>query len=308
MKTIYTLVLLIFCASANGQTDRQGSADHPLVSRYVGSIIVDYQVREYDQYTLALGPKTEEKKPAEPNRTLEGKVTRIVYKNPQDAGVFVVVKSYEKALLSSGYVEMYRCSKAACGLWLSRHFPAGAASGVQGLDPDNQEYRVYKGNNKGLPVYIALYVMFNKYRNETYSRVEVVELTEMPTDKVSAAQIGTDIRDQGKSVVYDLFFDTNKADLKPESKPALEAVAEALRKDPALKLYVVGHTDNIGGLEANADLSLRRAQAVVDALVKDYAIAAGRLAPKGLGFLAPVAPNTTEAGRALNRRVELVPQ
>ncbi|MDX2135804.1 MAG: hypothetical protein SFV52_13525 [Saprospiraceae bacterium] len=75
------------------QTDRPGSADHPLVSRYAGAVIVDYQTREYDRYELALGAKTEEKKAADPGKALEGKVTRIVYKNPKDAGVFAVIKS-----------------------------------------------------------------------------------------------------------------------------------------------------------------------------------------------------------------------
>ncbi|MFZ4632944.1 MAG: OmpA family protein [Saprospiraceae bacterium] len=309
MKAFLPFLLALFIQHLlPAQTDIKGSADHPFVSRYTGAIIVDYQVREFDQYDLALGPKTAEKTPADPLKTLEGKVTRIVYKNPKDAGVFAVIKSYEKALTGAGYTEMYRCSKENCGLWFSRHFQKGLETGVQELVKEDQEYRVYKGTKNGLPVYIAVYAMYNKYRLETYSRVEVVELTEMPADKVSAAQIGADIKDQGRSVVYDIFFDTNKADVKPESKPALEAIAETLKKDPTLKLYVVGHTDNVGGLDANIDLSMRRAQAVVSALVKDYAVAAGRLTPKGLGFLAPVAPNTAEAGRGRNRRVELVPQ
>ena len=79
-----------------------------------------------------------------------------------------------------------------------------------------------------------------------------------------------------------------------------------MKATPALKLHVVGHTDNAGGLEGNFDLSKRRAGAVKDALVKQYGIAADRLTANGVSYLAPVSTNGTDAGRAKNRRVELV--
>ncbi|MGK9167168.1 OmpA family protein [Inquilinus limosus] len=81
-----------------------------------------------------------------------------------------------------------------------------------------------------------------------------------------------------------------------------------MKDDPAVKLHVVGHTDNVGGVETNMTLSRARAAAVVAALVKQYGVPAGRLNPAGVGPLAPVAPNTTDEGRAQNRRVELIPQ
>lgn len=68
----------------------------------------------------------------------------------------------------------------------------------------------------------------------------------------------------------------------------------------------MSHTDNVGSLEYNMELSLKRAKAVVNALVKDYAIRKERLQAFGVGFLAPVASNETEEGRAKNRRVELI--
>jgi outer membrane protein OmpA-like peptidoglycan-associated protein len=89
--------------------------------------------------------------------------------------------------------------------------------------------------------------------------------------------------------------------------PALDEIAKLLKKEPELKLHVVGHTDNEGGLAFNMNLSKRRAEAVVNALVKNYGITAKRLTANGVAYLAPVAVNTTEEGRARNRRVELVP-
>jgi len=81
-----------------------------------------------------------------------------------------------------------------------------------------------------------------------------------------------------------------------------------LKANPTLKVYVVGHTDNVGVLAANIDLSKRRAASVVDALTTQYGISASRLQPYGDGPYAPIASNDAEDGRALNRRVELVKQ
>ena len=100
--------------------------------------------------------------------------------------------------------------------------------------------------------------------------------------------------------------DTSKADLKPESTPSLNEIGKLLKSQPNLKVYIVGHTDNVGGFDYNMGLSQRRAKSVVDRLVQSYGIAANRLHPVGAGLIAPVASNDDEAGRAKNRRVEIV--
>jgi outer membrane protein OmpA-like peptidoglycan-associated protein len=79
-----------------------------------------------------------------------------------------------------------------------------------------------------------------------------------------------------------------------------------LKMNGKLNLYVIGHTDMTGDLKHNLELSENRAKAVVDALVKDYGIAAKRLTGKGVGPLCPVTTNKTKEGKQLNRRVELV--
>ena len=75
-----------------------------------------------------------------------------------------------------------------------------------------------------------------------------------------------------------------------------------------MKVHVVGHTDNVGGMDANMELSRDRAEAVVQALVKDHGVAVSRLNAYGDGPYAPVASNDTDEGKAKNRRVELVKQ
>ncbi len=105
-----------------------------------------------------------------------------------------------------------------------------------------------------------------------------------------------------------MFFDTGKADIKPESKPQLDEMAKLLDADKSIRVFIVGHTDNQGVYDANVSLSQRRAEAIVAVLVRDYRIDAKRLIAKGVANLAPVASNEADAGRTKNRRVELVRQ
>ncbi|WP_460583292.1 OmpA family protein [Hymenobacter arcticus] len=104
-------------------------------------------------------------------------------------------------------------------------------------------------------------------------------------------------------VLNNIFFDFGKATLRPESTAELERLRKLLTEQPALRLEMAGHTDNIGKPAANQDLSQRRAQAVV-AYLTQHGVAAARLAAAGYGDTRPVAPNTSAGGRQLNRRTE----
>jgi outer membrane protein OmpA-like peptidoglycan-associated protein len=123
-----------------------------------------------------------------------------------------------------------------------------------------------------------------------------------------AAAFGNDIRATGHAAVYGINFDTGKSTIKPESAQAIGEIAKLLTADPSLKVFVVGHTDTVGGVDSNIKLSQDRAEAVLQALVRDHGIAPARLRASGCGPFAPVASNDTEEGRAKNRRVELVKQ
>jgi len=125
---------------------------------------------------------------------------------------------------------------------------------------------------------------------------------------VKADEMAKSIASSGRVALYGILFDFNKADIKPESKPALEEIAKLLKTDTNLTLHVVGHTDNVGSYDANLTLSKRRAEAVVAALTSEHGISAARLTANGVANLAPVAVNSTDEGRAKNRRVELVPR
>ncbi|HXM17173.1 MAG TPA: OmpA family protein [Candidatus Tumulicola sp.] len=106
--------------------------------------------------------------------------------------------------------------------------------------------------------------------------------------------------------IYGIHFDFNSATVRKESQPVIRDIADILKQHADWKLTIEGHTDNVGGAAYNLDLSKRRAEAVRSILVTRYAIAAARLSSAGYGFTHPKASNATEAGRAENRRVELV--
>lgn len=119
-------------------------------------------------------------------------------------------------------------------------------------------------------------------------------------------KIEQDLAQNGRAEIYGIYFDFNSATLRPESGPVLKEIADALQHNPAWKIKIEGHTDNVGGDAYNLLLSQRRAGAVKQALSTEYRITPDRMMPQGFGSSRPKASNDTVEGRALNRRVELV--
>ena len=109
----------------------------------------------------------------------------------------------------------------------------------------------------------------------------------------------------GKIITYAITFDIGKANIKSESMTEINRIAQLMKDNGDLKFEVQGHTDNTGTVAGNQKLSEQRAQAIVNKLV-EMGIAANRLSAKGMGQSAPLADNSTDEGRAKNRRVEFV--
>ncbi len=107
-------------------------------------------------------------------------------------------------------------------------------------------------------------------------------------------------------VIKGLMFETNKADIKPQSLKNLKEVLVVISQNPGLKLEIQGHTDNVGAKEYNQKLSEQRAQATMNYFIKN-GVSSNQLTARGYGLAKPVASNETPSGRAVNRRVELHP-
>ncbi|MDC0737599.1 OmpA family protein [Cognatishimia sp. SS12] len=122
----------------------------------------------------------------------------------------------------------------------------------------------------------------------------------IPGDVAKALDVG------GHAILHDLAFETGSAVLEDRDFASLNALAAYLADHPNLRIALVGHTDNVGALENNIALSEKRATAVRDHLVTNHGVALSQLEAQGVGYLAPVASNLTDAGRTANRRVEAV--
>ena len=209
-----------------------------------------------------------------PKLHLEGALQTIIYQFPRSARKPQVVRNLNTALRNAGYIFDYDSG------------PGGVFTAHMGK------------------TYVLVQIDWGLSYSET-----ILTQTQLKQEVVAdAAALSSGLAKNGHMVVEGILFDTAKADLKPESKTALEQISKMLKQDPKMKVYVVGHTDNVGGLASNMDLSKRRSAAVVQALTSQYGVAADLLAPYGDGPYAPVASNDTEDGRSLNRRVELVKQ
>ena len=130
-----------------------------------------------------------------------------------------------------------------------------------------------------------------------------VALYEQKATDLSAVEKA--IAETGKFVTNNILFETGKATLKPESMEEIQKVAEYMKKNPSARFEVQGHTDNQGSDKVNDPLSQQRAEAVVKAL-EEQGVDPFNLRPVGKGSHEPVADNSTDEGRAKNRRVEFI--
>ncbi len=300
-----TLLVVGFAVSAAAQTKPQ---DHPLVSRFQGSEVLEYKTAEFDEFSLALGPILDKDKFTKAER-LEGKVTKFKYSTPANRSGLEVIRSYRDALQKSGFQILFACDGKAC---IGEKFPysyTNTASGIWCLNCEEpMRYLAAKLSRPSGDVYVSLVVEKDKYEGGTWLTIIEVKPMQAGMVTVNAQALADDITKSGHVAVYGIYFDTGKSIIKPESKPVIDEIAKLLNSQATLKLHVVGHTDNVGNLPSNMTLSKQRAEAVVTALVNDHRIAAARLIANGVGPLAPVASNAAEEGRAKNRRVELVGQ
>ena len=296
MKQI-SIAILFSLTTVVVVAQRPAVQGHPLIPPYPGSTAgPPAKSVDFDEFDIPVGPAKDRK--FTKLEHVEGRMTSFYYGRPKDRSQLEIFRNYEAALKAAGFQTLYTCTGPECGAQIN-HPPLGYI-------PSGNEAR-YLAAKLARPegdVYVAMHVQ------PLDTRFVIVESKPMATGlvKISADALAKDINATGHVAVYEILFDTGKADVKPESAPALAEIARMLAQSPKLSLHVVGHTDNVGALAQNLDLSKRRAEAVIAALTTTHKVAAARLRADGVGPLAPVASNDTDAGRAKNRRVELVKQ
>ncbi len=253
--------------------DSTGCKDPELFTRMTGFWIYSCRVSDFDRFEFAVAPQKKE--------VVEGKFHTVAYRLADGQGAvsgLQIIRNHENA------------TKKAGGTVVREWDDFGL----------NTILKLTKGTNE---TWVYIKAFDGRYD------MTIVQRGAMKQEVVAdAASFARGIGENGKIAIYGIYFDTDKSEIKPESKPALDEIAKLLKNDAGLKLYIVGHTDNAGAFDHNMKLSLARADSVVNALVTGSGTAALRLKAYGVASLAPVATNKTEEGRAKNRRVELVAQ
>jgi OmpA-OmpF porin, OOP family len=269
------LILMSGVVPAFAQQDAEGCKDPALFTRMPGYHIYRCEDLQFDKYDFRI---TDQK-----TQVVEGHHQFILYDindNVQVPSPLQTVRNYTNAIKKIGGQLVYE-------------FEDG---GVQ-----NVILKIVKNGNE-------VWAHITSSPNGQCS-LNIIEKQAMKQDVVADANsMMSSLKETGKVALYGIYFDTGKSLLKPESQTTLQEISKLLKTDPSLKLYVVGHTDNIGAYDANLRLSMERAQAVVNELKSRYSVAPERLIGCGDGPTSPVASNDNEEGRALNRRVELVKQ
>jgi OmpA-OmpF porin, OOP family len=279
----HILVSLLFCvtlaAPAIAGTDAPRSKDHPLLTRYPSSHIVEH-AKNFNAVEFAVGRGTGNN----PRRQrVEGDMTDIVYFHndiDKQPSALQVIRNYQNAIKSIGGEVVYE------------RLPGENDGGETTL-------RVAAG---GKEVWVLVEPGIFSAPTQSY-RLAVVEVAAMQ-QVVSANKMLDEINRNGFIALY-VNFDTGKSELKPDAQATVREIIAMLKAAPALKIAIEGHTDNVGAAAANKTLSDNRARSVMNA-VATGGVAAGRLSAAGYGAERPIADNRGEEGRAKNRRVELV--
>jgi OOP family OmpA-OmpF porin len=272
MLCLSLMLLLIPGAAFAQQVDEPGSKDHPVLPRMANFYIAAYDAKDFAGETFVLDNDLEMR--------VEGRYWRIVY----------YLKEGAKAPSTLEVARNYRNAATAKGGRLRMSDPGGSNTVVE-----------LKQGAGDLWFHLIVTGSGEEYTLVIVERAGMAQQVELTASSIAAA-----LNDKGSLALRNILFDTGKATIKPESAKELQLVIDVLRQDPDLRLEVQGHTDNVGQAAANLVLSRDRAAAVRDYLIKTGGIAAARLTSVGLGDTKPVAPNTTDEGRALNRRVEIV--
>lgn len=275
LQSLVWMFLVAGTAEAIGQEDAYGCKDHPLFTRMANFQIQNCEGSEFDRHEFSSddGPIA-----------VEGKKTIISYflkDGAQGPTGVAIVRNYMNAIKKIGGAVVYDGG-------------------------DRATLKVTKGKRE---IWAGVNVIGVNGTAVYEYRLDIVEKGEMQQEIVATAEVMTnDITTKGHAALYGIYFDTGKSEVKPESESALNEIAKMLKQNVAMKLFVVGHTDNVGGIGSNMTLSKARAESVAKELTTKYGVGAKQLAAHGVGSLSPVASNATEEGRALNRRVELVGQ
>jgi OmpA-OmpF porin, OOP family len=328
MKALFAAVIAIAMLSGapvGHAADVSMCRDLEGLGRFQGSSLVMCVNKEFAEYVLPTGPMQKfdfktQRAAFEQQLSLEGKLVENVYAVPLGSSSVEVFRNFRQRLQSMNYSFLYEGKQSDLGGDFGSYFEAiGPGTQLFGYSPDEARYLAAAKDENGIKTYLALYVIeydegydpnFKATKGQVLVRLDVIRAGALDSRMVvvTASEIEQKLQADGKIALYGIRFDFNSATIKPESRPAVDQIAAYLAGHPDSALDIIGHTDGAGGPAFNLQLSRTRSEAVVHDLVKRLGISPARLTASGVGMQQPVASNDTEEGRAMNRRVELVPR
>lgn len=307
LLTFFSFVLITTAVFA--QQDVPNSKDHPLLSRFKGSWIYKYNVRQFETYTYPSSSELVDYNKLKEPESIDGEYTFIEYASPEGVTATQIYRTYETQLTKAGFKIVFNCRTSECGdmpMHFVREYVDGSTALGNSMVGDRGSFMVATGSYENDPYYVVIVVGEDRRNNNSRYLLNIIRQEKLDTDKVDVTSVTDKLETEGRFAFYGIQFDLNSAELKPESTEALQLMADYLVQSPDSEVLIVGHTDNSGNFELNMELSQKRADAVVKRLIADYAIDAKRLTSVGVGMAAPLASNATEEGREKNRRVEMV--
>ncbi|MEM8790374.1 MAG: OmpA family protein [Pseudomonadota bacterium] len=269
--------------------------------------------RAYDSYPLPIAAFGGEQDAVE---ELRGRVIWSAYRVDGEVTSAALIDAYRARLSEDGFAALFECETRECG-GFDFNFEAALlpAPGML-IDVDDFRQLTMRRESDGAHASILVSRVLQAAYVQTVLVVEAEpDVTLVPSGGVNTAP-ETVILPRDEKMLFDrliaagsieiegLVFEPGGAILSDGSEEGLDLLARLLNRNP-IDVVIVGHSDNQGDLETNRALSLERAQSVIAAL-EQRGVVASQMSAEGLGFLAPIATNATEEGRAMNRRVDLV--
>lgn len=274
-KLISSIFLITLFGSAFSQQDAEGCKDSPMFPNRMPNYFISECASNFDEanFNLAAG--------GEKILRQEGTKTMVHYQfnfesNQPKPSALQLLRNYETAAKKIGGATVFLSASEATAT-----------------------FKITK--NGKVTVWVKIECGGND--NTDSYELTIIQLEEMKQE-ITSTDMLTALNADGHIALY-INFETGKADIKPESQGIIDQIGEMLLANPSLKISLEGHTDNVGSITANQTLSESRAKAVMNSLVTKGSDKS-RLAAIGWGQTKPITENTTEEGKAKNRRVEIV--
>jgi OOP family OmpA-OmpF porin len=272
---LLSVLFLLFTSTVTFSQDADGCKEHPMFPNRMPNYVISECTNNFNAIEFWISPD------ASKTVTKEGNTTFIRYdfnaeSNQQKPSALQILRNYENAAKKIGGTTMY--------------FNVNSATAVFKLLKSGKEVAWVKVESGGSD-------------SNEFVMLYIVELEAMKQE-ITSDDILTALNNDGRIALY-INFETGKSNIAPESQVIVDQIAEMLKSNPAMKISIEGHTDNVGSQSGNQVLSENRAAAVKNALIAKGTDKA-RLSSKGFGQDKPVSDNSTDEGKAKNRRVEVV--